>query len=388
MRSSAYLDHGAAARPRPEVAAAMAAAVRVLWASPSAVHTEGAAAARAVETARGHVAALIDADPEDVVFTAGTSEARVTAVTGLLAGNRGAGGHAVATALEHPSVLWALRTRERDGHPWTAAPVGPEGRIDPGALAAAVRDDTALVTVHHGQGDIGTVQDAEALVAAVRSRRPEARIHVDAAETAGVLPVDVTRLGADAVTVGGPACGAPAWCAALWLRPGSRCHPLVGGGLQEDGRRAGAEDVPGIVGLGEAARLAARSMDADAARRRSLAARLADGLLAVGGVRRNGPPVAERLPGHLQVSVAGVEGETLTLALAGRGVAASPGSVCTAHAGKASPVLEAIGMEPPWTHSAVLFTIGPGTTEAEIDHAVAAFRDAVDALRAMSIVGR
>lgn len=383
-----YLDHAAAARPHPEVAAAMAEAVHLLWASPAAVHAPGARAAEALEAARGEVAALIGADPEDVVFTGGTTEARILAVRGLRSANRPLGGHAVASALEHPAVVWALRTDERDGMPWTRVGVDVRGRIDPAALAAAMRDDTALVSVHHGQGDVGVVQDAAALVAAARRRRPAARVHVDACETAGVLPLDVGALGADAVSIGGPAMGAPAWSGALWIRPGARLHPLLGGGLQEGAKRAGAEDLVAIAGLGCAARRARGRMEADAALRRERAERLAAGLLRIGGVRLNGPPVAERLPGHVQLSVEGVEGETLAVALAARGVAVSPGSACTAHAGKAAPALEAIGLEAPWTHSAVLFTAGPEVTEEDVERAVAATRDAVRALRAMSTLGR
>lgn len=386
--SVAYFDHAAAARLHPEVRQVMVAALQDLWASPSAVHGEGARSAEALEEARRDVAALIGAAPDDVVFTGGTTEARVLAVRGLRSANAGLGTHAVASTLEHPAVMWALRTGEREGLPWTAVGVDAEGRIVAADLAAAVRDDTALVCVHHGQGDIGVVQDVVALGAAVRRRRADVRIHVDACETAGVLPVDVAALDADALSLGGPAMGAPPWAGALWTRPGARLHPLLGGGLQEGAKRAGAEDLPGIVGLGRAARRARSAMQADMMRRRAAAGRLAAGLLAIEGVRLNGPPVPERLPGHVQVSVEGVEGETLAVALAARGVAVSPGSACTAHAGKAAPALEAIGLRAPWTHSAVLFTAGPEVCDEEVDRAVAATRAAVAALRAMSALGR
>ena len=166
------------------------------------------------------------------------------------------------------------------------------------------------------------------------------------------------------------------------VRPGARLHPIVHGGTQEAGKRAGAENVPGIAALGAAARIARQEMTARAARSRELAARLTGGLLRVPDVRLNGHP-ERRIPGHVQVSVGWVDGESLCLALAARGVAVSPGSACTA-AGKAAPALEAIGLQPPWTHSAILLTLRATTTEAEVDHAVAAFADAVAALRAMS----
>ena len=177
--------------------------------------------------------------------------------------------------------------------------------------------------------------------------------------------------------------GGPAWTGALWVRPGARLHPLIEGGAQEAGKRAGAEALPAIVGMGAAAALALEELEARAARLRALDERLLAGLLAVPDVRLNGPREG-RIPGHVSVSAGWVEGESLALAMAARGVAVSPGSACTAHAGKAAPTLEAIGLEPPWTHSTVLMTLGPSTTAHEVDQAVAAFDEAVAALRAMS----
>jgi cysteine desulfurase len=206
---------------------------------------------------------------------------------------------------------------------------------------------------------------------------------VDAGETAGLVPVDAAGWDADAVVIGGGPVGAPPWTGALLVRPGARLHPLIGGGLQEGGKRAGAEDVPGIVALGAAARIAREEMDDRTARIRALAETLTAGLLAVPDVRLNGAR-SDRIPGHVQVSAGWVEGEALTLALAARGVAVSPGSACTVHGGKAAPALEAIGLEPPWTHSAVLFTLRHTTTEDEVARAVAAFAESVAALRAMS----
>ncbi len=262
-------------------------------------------------------------------------------------------------------------------------PVDALGRIAPGDLAAAVGGETAVVAIVHGQPDIGTLQNLPALVAAARGARPEARIVVDAGESAGLVPLEVAALGADACTIGGGAIGAPAWTGALLVRPGARLHPLLHGGLQEAGKRAGAEDLPGIAALGVAADIARDEMAGRAERMRALADRLRAGLLSVADVRLNGHPEA-RIPGHVQVSAGWVEGESLCLSLAARGVAVSPGSACTAHGGKAAPALEAIGLEPPWTHSAVLFTLRHTTTEAEVDLAVAAFADSVATLRAMS----
>ncbi len=383
MTPTAYLDHAAASPLDPRVREAMLHWLGERFGSPSSLHEWGRAPAEAVEEARAEVAALAGAEPEWVVFTSGATEARNLAVTGLLSANRALGRHMVASAVEHPATLAVCRTAARAGAALDLVGVDGEGRIDPAALGAAVRDDTAVVCVVHGQPDIGTLQDPAACIAAVRAARPEARVIVDAGETAGLVPVDAAAWDADAVVVGGGTVGAPPWTGALLVRPGARIHPLIGGGLQEGGKRAGAEDVPGIVALGTAARIARREMDARAARSRALAATLTAGLLAVPDVRLNGSP-HDRIPGHVQVSAGWVEGEALTLALAARGVAASPGSACTVHGGKAAPALEAIGLEPPWTHSAVLFTLRHTTTEDEVALAVAAFAEAVAALRAMS----
>jgi cysteine desulfurase len=381
--AGAYLDHAAASPLDPRVRAAMAPFLDEHFGSPSSLHEWGRRPAEALEEARARVAALVSCDPERVIFTSGATEARNLAIAGLLAGNRALGRHIVASAVEHPAALAACRSAARDGAALDLVGVDALGHIDPAALAAAMRDDTALVHLVHGQPDIGTLQDLPPLVAAARARRPEARIVVDAGETAGLVPLDATALDADAVVIGGGPVGGPPWTGALLVRPGARLHPLIQGGLQEHGKRAGAEDVPGIVGLGVAAAIAREEFEARAAAMATLTRRLTAGLLAVDDVRLNGDPDA-RIPGHVQVSAGWVEGESLCLAMAARGVAVSPGSACTANAGKAAPALEAIGLEPPWTHSAVLLTLRASTTEAEVDRAVAAFAESVAALRAMS----
>lgn len=353
-----------------------------LFGSPEGLHDDAREPADALAAARSHVGALIGADPDGVIFTAGDTEARNLAVKGIVAANAHRGFHVVTTAVEHPATLAACRSLARDRDGLTIVGVDAEGRVNPAELAAAMRDDTVLVTVSHGQAEIGTVQDVGALVAAVNARDPDVAVHVDAGVTAGVIAIDAAAWGCDAITIGGGSFGGPRWAGALWVREGTRLHPLIEGGLQEGGKRGGAHDMPAIVGLGEAARLAIGEI-ADRSRHMSvLADRLIEGLTAMDDVRLNGPRHG-RVPGHVQVSAGRVEGETLVLTLAARGVAASPGSACSA-AGKASPVLEAIGLEPPWTHSAVLFTLAPSTTEAEIDTAIAAFTDAVATLRAMS----
>jgi cysteine desulfurase len=379
----AYLDHAAAARLDPRVADAMRPFLDSEFGSPGAVHDWGRVPALALERARAQVAALVGAPPEWVIFTSGASEARNLAVKGLAAANRGLGRHLAISAVEHPATRAAARTVAKEDGRLTEVGVDGEGRVPPDALAEAVAEDTALVCLVHGQAELGTVQNPAPLVAAVRARRGEARVHVDAGETAGRVPIDLVGWDCDALTIGGWPMAAPPWAGALVVREGARLRPLIEGGLQEAGKRSGAEILPGAVALGTAAEIAGREMADRAARLEALAERLRAGLLAEPGVRLNGPR-AGRIPGHVQVSTGDVEGETLALALAARGIAVSPGSACTAIAGKAAPALTAIGMEPPWTHSAVLFTLGPDTTEAEVDAAVAAWREVLPRMREMS----
>jgi cysteine desulfurase len=377
----AYLDHGADAPLDPRVRAAM-----LPWldrtGSPMGLHDPARAAADALEAARDQVARLAAWPPAGVVFTAGATEARSLAVRGALAA-RG-GGRVVASAVEHAATLAACRSAARGSDPPLLVGVDAEGLIDPAALAAALEPETALVCLVHGQPEVGALQDLGALIAIVRDRAPGAVVVADCEETAGVIALDGAAE-ADLVVLGGRAMGAPAWSGALLVRPGTPLHPLIDGGPEEGGKRGGPHALPGIVALGEAARLAPAEMAARATRMAALRDRLADRVLSVPDVRLNGPPPGpRRLPGHLQASAGWVEAETLVLALAARGVACSPGSACTAGAGKASPVLEAMGLDAPWTHSAVLFTLGPRSTEAEVDHAGGAFADAVAALRRMS----
>ncbi|MEW6583132.1 MAG: aminotransferase class V-fold PLP-dependent enzyme [Actinomycetota bacterium] len=382
-----HLDHAAGRPLDPRVRAAMLPVLDAPPASVEGVHEPARRCADLVEEARGSVAALLGAPAEAIVFTAGATEARNLAVKGLLSANRRLGGHVVASAVEHPATLACCRTATRDRGELTLVGVDADGRIAPSAVAAAVREDTALVCVVHGQPEVGTIQDVAALVAAARDARPGCLVVVDAEETAGVLPVDVEAIGCDALVVGGGAMAAPPWTGALYVRPGTRLHPVVEGGLQEGGKRAGAQDVPGVVALGAAARLAAAEMAGRARAMTGLRDLLVARLTAVPGVRLNGARGDERLPGHVQVSVEGVEGETLALALAARDVAVSPGSACSA-AGKASPVLEAMGLEPPWTHSAVLLTLDWRLTVDEVVFASSVFAEEVARLRAMSPLAR
>lgn len=391
---TAYLDHASA---WPLTASVRAELDR--WnahvGSPMALHEAARGPAEAIDAARRDVAALTGWPTECVIFTSGPTEARNLAIKGGLSAAGADEPVIIADPLAHSSTLAVARTLTRRAGALRLAPVDPLGRVSPAELAtlaagdalraAAEPDPVAadLMVITHGQAEVGTIQDAAALTAAVRAACPGALIVLDAEETTGLVPL-ADGLGADLVVIGGRTLGAPPWTGALLVRPGTRLHPLVEGGLEEGGKRGGAHDVPGIAALGTAAREALADRDARVARMRACAAALADGLLAVPGTRLNGPAVPDRLPGHVQVSAEGVEGEAVALAMAARGMAVSPGSACTFGAGKASPVLEAMGLDDEAARSAVLLTAGPATTDVEVAEAIAAYAEAVDALRGMA----
>ena len=398
---TAYLDHASAWPLSPAVCAEMDRWTAHVG-SPMALHEAARGPAEAIAAARHAVAALTGWPDESVILTAGPTEARNLAMKGALSAAGADAPVIVADPLAHASSLAVARTLNRRAGELRLAPVDPAGRVGAADLAEQAgpagtrvtvtgapvtvtdaRRGADLVVITHGQAEVGTIQDAAVLAAAVRAACPDALIVLDAEETTGLMPLP-DGLGADLVVIGGRTLGAPPWTGALLVRPGTRLHPLIEGGLEEGGKRGGAHDVPGIAALGVAAAEALAQRDARVARMRTHADALAAGMLAVSGTRLNGPPVDERLPGHVQVSAGGVEGEAVALAMAARGVAVSPGSACTFGAGKASPVLQAMRLDEQTARSAVLLTAGPGTTDAEVAEAVTAYAAAVGDLRRMA----
>lgn len=379
---SAYLDHASAWPLSPAVQQEMARWTAHVG-SPMALHELARGPAGAIATARENVAALVGWEPGTVIFTAGATEARNLAIKGALAAARADEPVIACDPLAHASTLSVARSVTRRGGEVRLAPVDGEGRVDRADLAGLCAGaDVAVIT--HGQAEVGTLRDAALHAAAVREASG-AVIVLDAEETAGLVPLH-DGLGADLVVIGGRTLGGPTWAGALLVRPGTRLHPLIEGGLEEGGKRGGPHDVPAVAGLGVAAEDAAVHMHDRVARMRESGISLARGVLQVPHTRLNGPPVEspERLPGHVQVSARGVEGEVVALAMATRGVAVSPGSACTFGAGKASPVLEAMGLDDEHARSAVLMTAGPGTTDDDVAQAVSAYAGSIAALRAMA----
>jgi cysteine desulfurase len=368
----AYLDHASSSPLRPDALDAMLPFLREHHADPGRLHAEGRVTRVAVEEAREQVAARFGARPREVVFTASGTEAINTAVWGALA--RAGAGHVVTTAVEHSAVLDAVR---RGATEITAVGVDRRGRFDADEIAAAIRTDTALVSVQLANHEVGTMQPASAVIASARAHGVV--VHVDACAAAGHVDVDFGALGADLCSITGHKFGGPKGAAALLVRRGLRFPPFVVGGAQERARRGGIENVPAIVGFGAAAFAADGDTTAEA-RERALTERLArETLERVEGVERFGDPV-DALPHLVCFGIEGVEAEPILLALDQRGVSVHSGSSCSSETLEPSPVLAAMGVD---ADRSLRASVGWSSTDADVDAFVDAFPAVVEMLRGL-----
>ena len=378
-----YLDHAATTRPDARVVAAMQPYAAEFFGNPLSTHPFGEKPREAVAAAREHLAALLGAASRELIFTSCGSEANNLAVKGTCFARADKGKHVVVSAIEHQSVLNAAQSMAKLGWEVAAVPVDCFGLVDPADLKAALRPDTQLVCVNLANLEIGTIEPVAELVKVVRENSAAA-FHADAVQAVGHVPVDVNALGVDTLSVSAHRFYGPKGAGALYFRKGVRLTPLIDGGVQEGGRRAGTENVPAIVGLGEAARIARAEMGERSARVRALRDRLHAGLFAaLPHLHLNGHPEM-RLPTHESICVNYVEGEAMILFLLQEGVCTSSGSTCSSKALKASHVLLACRLEPALAQGSLQFTLGPDNTEAEIDRVVAVLPPIVKRLRAMS----
>ena len=373
----AYLDHNATTPIAPEVRAAMAPYQGEHFGNPSSIHWAGRAARDAVAAARGDVARFLGAKPSEIVFTSGGSEALNAAIVGAVLASVHERPHLVVSAVEHPAVLEPCRRLARLGRASvTEVSVDALGRLDPDAVAAAVRPETVLVAVMRAQNEIGNLYDTAAVAERVRARQPGVLVLVDAVQAAGKVPLSLDSLGADLVAISAHKLSGPKGVGVLAVRRGTRLEPWLLGGPQEGGRRAGTENVAGIVGLAAACRL-----DAYADEVRRLAHRLRTGLDArVPGLTWHGDP-ASRLPGTLSCRVEGVEAESLLIKLDLAGVAASSGSACASGTLAPSHVLLALGLSPIAAYESIRLSLGRTTSDADVDLALDALPAAVEELK-------
>jgi cysteine desulfurase len=377
-----YLDNAATTPLLPEVREAMMPYLGDTFGNPSSLHDWGDGAREAIETARSQVAELIGANADEIIFTGSGTESNNLAVKGLALAQATKGKHVVVSAIEHFSVLHSARTLEKWGFEVSEVPVDKYGIVDPEDVRRSLRNDTVLVSIMHANGEVGTIEPIQEI--ARITRESNVVFHTDAVATAGTIPVDVKELGVDALSLAGNQFYGPKGVGALWVRKGVRIIPLLDGGIQEGGRRAGTENVPAIAGLGKAVELAQNDM----AKRVKQMTPLRDRLLKelpgrIEHVVVTGHPL-NRLPGHASFCVEFIEGESMLMLLNSQGIAVSSGSACTSRALKASHVLIAMGISHEIAQGSILFTLGIDNTTEDVDYVLETMPPIVDRLRQMS----
>jgi len=378
-----YFDYNATTPVTPEVTQAVLEATNESFGNPSSVHHFGQRAKAALDEARSALAALIHADPSEVVFTSGGTESDNFALRGAVDALAPIGRRQlVASAIEHEAVLNTLKALARRGWRITLIPVDATGIVDPERLKTLVTSETALVSVMHANNEIGTIQPISELAAVAHEHG--ALMHTDAVQSVGKIPVDVHALGVDLLSLSAHKFNGPKGVGVLWIRRGTRMQPTMTGGKHERNRRAGTENVSAIAGLGVAARLATAKLDAEAARVAGLRDRLEAGVLAaVPGTAVNGAR-DRRVPNTTHISFDRVEAESLLIALDLEGIAVSTGSACSSGTLEPSHVLRAMGLPTHRTQNSLRFSLGLFSTEAEVDHVITVLPRLVEKLRGLT----
>jgi len=377
-----YLDHLAATPLHPKVKEAMIHHIKTVFGNPSTDNQLGQPASQALELARQRVAALINAEPREVVFNSGGTESVNHAIKGVAIGLREKGRHIITSNIEHKAVLNSLRTLRLLDYRVTSLDVDKYGIVDPAAVEKAITPETILITIMLGNNEIGTIEPIADI--AKIAQKHKVMMHTDAVAAAGVIPVDVRELGVNLLSLAANQFYGPPGVGALYIRKGTPIWPLIDGGLQENKRRAGTENLIGIVGLGMAAEMAALEMPERLPRVQALKDRLLQGLLAnIPEIRINGHPT-RCLPHLLSVSVEYIEGESLMLMLDEEGIIVATRSACASGSLRASHVLIGTGLGHALAQGTLVFTLGSDNTEADIDKVLAVMPGIVQTLREMS----
>jgi len=378
-----YLDHAATTPVHPEVARAMAPYFSKDFGNPSTLYSYGREAKGALEEAREKVARLIGAKhPEEIVFTSGGTEADNFALSGIAWANEKKGNHIITTSIEHHAIINICKFLEKRGFEVTYLPVDKYGLVDPHELKRAITDKTILVSVMHANNEIGTVEPIEEIAEITREKG--VYFHTDAVQTLGHIPIDVEKMEVNLLAMSAHKLYGPKGVGALYIRKGTKIVPFLYGGEQENKRRASTENVPGIVGFGEACSLAQKDMAEEEKNQTYLRDKLIQGILSkIKNSRLNGHP-EKRLPGNVNVSVEGAEGESMLLQLDFAGICASSGSACTSSILEPSHVLTAIGLSPEVSHSSLRFTLGKENSAEDIDYVLKVLPEIVERLRSMS----
>jgi len=382
LKREVYLDYAATTPIRPEVFQAMEPYLTKEFGNPSSIHHFGKQARIAIEEAREKIAKALGAKNEEIIFTSGGTESNNMALKGVAYALSDKGKHIITSSIEHHAILEPCHFLEKLGFEITYLPVDKEGFIDPDSLRKAIRKDTILISIMHANNEIGTIEPIEELTKIAREY--EIYFHTDAVQTVGHIPVNVDKLGVDLLSISAHKFYGPKGIGALYIRKGTKIHPLIHGGEQEQRKRAGTENVAGIVGMGKAIEISILELDNE----RERLINLRDYFIKevekrIEEVYLNGPREI-RLPNNINFSFAYIEGESILLNLDLEGIAVSTGSACSSASLEPSHVLSAIGLPIELAHSAVRFTLGHYTTKEDLDYTLEVLEKTVKRLRDIS----
>ncbi len=377
-----YLDYTATTPVKPEVAEEMTKYLTESFGNPSSVHTFGLVNRDAIAKARETIASTIGASPGEIYFTSGGTESDNWALRGIARAHARKGKHIITTKIEHHAILHTGEALEKDGFTVTYLDVDEDGKVDPEALKAAITDDTILVSIMFVNNEIGTMQDIKTLGQICRDRK--VFFHTDAVQAYGNVKIDVNELPIDLMTMSGHKIYGPKGIGALYVKKGVRIANLMHGGAQEKKKRAGTENLPGIIGMAKAAEIAHANLDEHIKHLVELRDYTRDRIMnEIKYVKYNGHPV-DRHPGNLNFSFSFIEGESMLIGLDNKGIAASSGSACTSGSLDPSHVLMAIGLPHEIAHGSLRLTMGDFTTKEDVDYTVDRLKEVIDWLRDMS----
>jgi len=378
-----YLDHSATTPVDPQVAELMTVYFTEYYGNPSSVHFFGRQVHKAIDEAREQVASLIGANPSEITFTSGGTEADNLAIQGVARTSVKKGTHLITSAIEHHAVLDTFKYLAKNGYEITIVPVDEEGLVSVQDIEKAIRPDTILISIMHANNEVGSIQPVAEIGRIAREKG--VLFHVDAVQSLGKLPIDVNQMNVDLLTISSHKIYGPKGVGALYIRKGVRISPLVFGGSQERKVRSGTENAPGIIGFGKACELAGQRMADENIELIRLRDKLFDGILAgIDHVKVNGPRGAKRLPNNVNISVNFIEGESLLLSLDLVGIAGSSGSACTSGSLDPSHVLLAMGLSHEVAHGSLRLSLGRQNTDEEIDYVLQELPKIVKRLREMS----
>lgn len=382
MNKPIYMDYAATTFVKPEVFQEMQPYFTTHFGNPSSIYSLSRETKKAIDIARDRVAKAINAETNEIFFTGGGSEADNWALKGIAFANHKKGNHIITTQIEHHAILHACEYLAKNGFEVTYLPVDEQGFIKIEDLEKAIKDNTILVSIMFANNEIGTIQNIKEIGQLCRSKK--VLFHTDAVQAVGNVPIDVKEMNIDLLSMAAHKIYGPKGTGALYIRKGVRIDNLIHGGGQERARRAGTENVPGIVGFGKAIELAVSNMEAHNRKLIELRDKLMDGLLAIPYSRLNGPRSEGRLPGNVNICFRFIEGEAILLLLDHMGICASSGSACTSGSLDPSHVLLAIGLPHEIAHGSLRLSLGDNSTAEEIEYAIETVEKVVNRLRDMS----